>query len=337
MRKYLTILSAAALTVGTLSGTANADPVADFYKKRQVTMLVAFGAGGGYGLYARTVAQHMGKHIPGNPTVITQFMSGAGGAKAANYFANAAPQDGTMIGLMSNAAALAQVMRGKVKYDASKFHYLGRAASMESALIVWHTAKATNFKQWMSNEVIFGSTGKASQDYFVPMMASKLLGVKVKMVMGYKGSRSINKAMEQGEVQAMSNSWSSVKARLGQWLADGKINTLAINGLVLPGDAPKVPLLVDMAKNANDRKLLEFIASAPAVGRAFSAPPGVTADRVAALRKAFEATMKDSAFLADAKKRKMDLNVMSGADVQKIVNDTVKTPPAMLKRIKSLL
>lgn len=329
------LLAAAAIA---LSATpASADSVEDFYKDRQVTILVSFSAGGGYDLYARTVGEFLGKHIPGNPTIIVQHMPGAGGAKAANFFTHAAPQDGSMIGLMANGAPIGQRLLENVKYDTSKFHYLGRAASMESAIIVWHEAGIENADEWKQKEVIFGATGKANQDYYVPRLAGELLGMKVKMVLGYRGSSPINKAMEQGEVHAFSQSWDSVVTRRGDWIKGNKINVLAYNGLVKPPGAPDAPLLVDLAKNEEDKTIFRLIASAPAVGRAFSAPPGTPPERVAALREAFDATMKDPAFLAEAKKRKMNLNYLPADELQKIVEETVKAPQSAVERMKKLL
>lgn len=332
-------LAAGVLVLGLAAGRpAAADPVADFYKGKDITILVAFGAGGGYGLYARTLAQHLGRHIPGRPNIITQFMSGAGGAKAANYFYNVSPRDGSVIALLSNAAAMAQVLQGdKLKYDASKLNYIGRMVDMRSAIIVWHTAPVKTLADATKHTIIFGGTGKSSQDYINPALMKNILGYKVKVVLGYKGSKEINLAMEKGEVHAMANSWGSVKARLGHWIKNKQINVIAMVGLTRAPDLPNVPTLLELAKNDEDRAVMELMASTTAVGRAFSTPPAVPAERVAALRAAFKATMDDPAFLADAKKRKMDLEYMSGEKVQKIVAKTIAAPKSVVERFKKAL
>lgn len=337
--RFLTALcSGAALLAAVSATTARADAVTDFYTGKTITILVAFGAGGGYGLYSRTLSQHLGRHIPGKPTIILKFMPGAGGAKAANYFYNVAPRDGSYMALLSNSAAVAQILQGKkLKYDVSKFKYIGRMVSMRSAIIIWHTAPVKKLADAKSETIIFGSTGKSGQDYMNPMLMKNVLGYKVKMVMGYKGSRSINNAMEKGEVQAMANSWGSVKARLGQWLDKKLITPIAMVALSPAPDRPDIPVLLDLAKNQKDRAVLELMASSTAVGRAFALPGGVPADRVAALRTAFKATMKDPKFLADAKKRKMDLDFLSGEEVEKIVRKTIATSAETIKRFKTAI
>jgi tripartite-type tricarboxylate transporter receptor subunit TctC len=332
--KSVTVVATMALAIVGAAPTQAAG-VADFYKDRTMTILVGFGAGGGYALYGRTLGQHMGRHIPGNPKIIMQFMPGAGGNKAANYFYKVAPRNGAILSHLSNSAALQQVLRPeRIRYDVSQLSYLGRMVSMRSSIIVWHSSPATNLKDFRKNTLIFGATGKAGQDYMNPTLLKNVLGFKVKVVTGYKGARAINNAMEKGEVHAMANSWGSVKARLGQWLDKKQIVPLAMVGLTPSPDRPDIPLVLDMAKTQADRELLELMASTTAVGRAFSTPPEVPSDRVAALRAAFDKTMKDPKFLADVKKRRMELEYMSGADVQKIINKTIATPKDLVARFK---
>jgi tripartite-type tricarboxylate transporter receptor subunit TctC len=327
---------AAGMALAAIStAPAQAAGVADFYKDRTVTIMVGFGAGGGYALYARTLGQHMGRHIPGNPNIVLQFMTGAGGNKAANYFYSVAPRNGAVLAHLSNSVALQQVLRPKrIRYDASKLGYLGRMVSMRSSLIVWHTAPATSLADFKNKQLIFGATGRAGQDYMNPTLMKNVLGFNVKVVTGYKGSRSINNAMEKGEVHAMANSWGSVKARLGQWLDKKQIVPLAMIGLTPSPDRPDIPLVLDMAESPEDRQILELMASTTAVGRAISTPPEIPADRLAALVAAFDATIKDPRFLADVKKRNMELDYMSGPNVQKIINKTIATPKDLVARFK---
>lgn len=332
--KAITATASVALAA-FLTAPVHAAGVADFYKDRTVTIMVGFGAGGGYALYARTLGQHMGRHIPGKPNIVLQFMTGAGGNKAANYFYTVAPRNGAILAHLSNSVALQQVLRPKrIRYDASKLNYLGRMVSMRSSLIVWHTAPVTNLVDFKKTQLIFGATGRAGQDYMNPTLMKNVLGYNVKVVTGYKGSRAINLAMEKGEVHAMANSWGSVKARLGQWLDKKQIVPLAMIGLTPSPDRPDIPLVLDMAKNPEDRQILELMASTTAVGRAISTPPEIPADRLAALLSAFDKTLKDPAFLADVAKRKMEMDYMSGADVQKIINKTIATPKNLIARFK---
>ncbi len=335
-RKTRVVTATATMALAAfLTTPTHAAGLADFYKDRTVTIMVGFGAGGGYALYARTLGQHMGRHIPGNPNIVLQFMTGAGGNKAANYFYTVAPRNGAVLAHLSNSAALQQVLRPKrIRFDVSKFNYLGRMVSMRSSIIVWHTSPATSLADFKKKTLIFGATGRAGQDYMNPTLMKNVLGFKVKIVTGYKGSRAINNAMEKGEVHAMANSWGSVKARLGQWLDKKQIVPLAMVGLTVSPDRPDIPLVLDMAKSKEDRQILELMASTTAVGRAISTPPDIPADRLAALRAAFDATMKDPKFLADVKKRKMELDYMSGADVQKIINKTIATPKELVARFK---
>lgn len=340
MKKLLKTIAITALVAvaGIAPPAAHADAVEDFYKGREIQVIVAFGAGGGYDLYARSLMEHLGRFIPGNPKFTIQFMPGAGGALAASHLYNVAPKDGSVIALLANGMPLGQVLRTPgIKFDAAQFHYIGRMASMEAGMVVWTETGVRTVDQWRQKEVVFGATGKANQDYFVPHIAGQILGFKVKIVQGYKGSSEINLAMEKREVDAMSMSWASMVARLPHWIKDNKAVPLAFNGLALPPDAPKVPLLVDLAKNDSDRKLLELIANPSAVGRTFTLPPGTPPERLAALRKAFDAMMKDEKFLADAKSRNMDVNYASGQEMTKVIGQVLATPPVVVDRALSMM
>ena len=333
------MIAAGAVVFGVAAATtAKADPVADFYKGKEIKILVAFGAGGGYGIYSQLLAQYMGNHIPGHPTLVPQYMPGAGGAKAANYLYNVSPHDGSVIALLSNSAALAQVLQGdKLKYDASKFNYIGRLVDMRSAILVWHTAGVKTIQDMKTKTVIFGCTGTEAQDYMNPMLLKNILGMKVKVVQGYKGSKDVNLAMEKGEVQAMSNSWGSVKARLHSWLDKKLAIPVAMVGMTPAPDLPNVPTPLSLAKTKADRAVLELMASTTGVGRAFATPPGVPADRLAALTKAFKATYDDPTFQADAKKRNMDMEYMSGREVEQMVRKTIAAPKNVVDRFKQAI
>lgn len=338
MLKRLLAGAAAVAAALTLAPAARADAVSDFYKGKDVTIVVAFDAGGGYAIYARTLAQFWGKHIPGNPNVIVQFMPGAGGVKAANYLYNVAPKDGSFAGMPSNSYALGQALQDPgVKYDAAEFYHLGRMDNMNSAIMVWHTAPAVTLKDMAEKETLFGGTGKTSQDYLNPTLMKHLLGLKYRVVLGYTGSKEINLAMERGETHAMANSWASVKSVLAHNLATKKIIPVAMVSLSPAKDAPEIPVVMNLAKNEEDRAVLEMMAATTAVGRVFILPPGVPAERAAALRKGFADTLADPEFVAEADKRKMDLDPMSGEEVQKIVVKLAKSPPALVAKFKAAI
>ncbi|MGE0746040.1 MAG: Bug family tripartite tricarboxylate transporter substrate binding protein [Rhodospirillales bacterium] len=337
-RLFAGTVAAAAIATLCAAPAARADAVSDFYKDKDITVVVAFGEGGGYSIYARTLAQFWGKHIPGHPNVIVQFMPGAGGVKAANYLFNVAPKDGSYVGMPSNSYALGQALQeGGIKYDAAEAYHLGRIDNMNSAIMVWHTAPATTLKEMETKEVLFGGTGKASQDYMNPTLMKNLLGMKYRVVLGYTGSKEVNLAMERGEVHGMANSWASVKSVMTQKLEKKELIPVAMVSLTPAPDAKHIPVVKDLAKTEEARDLLELMASTTAVGRVFILPPGVPADRAAALRKAFADTMKDRDFIAEAEKRKMDLDPMSGEEVQKIVVKAAKTPAEMVAKFKKAI
>jgi tripartite-type tricarboxylate transporter receptor subunit TctC len=339
MNIYRTIYSAAA-AAGLLMATgvsARADAVADFYKEKTITLVVATNPGGGYDLYARTLATYIPNHIPGMPKILMQYIPGAGGIKAANHLYNIAPRDGSVIALLSQATALVQVLEGKgTRYNAAKFNAIGRIVSTNAVLMVRNGAPATSIEAMKKHQVAFATDGKGSQSQYNIVLMGKLLGPKIRVVPGYRGSARILHAMEQKEVDGYAISWASFKAGKANWITEKKVILLAEIGLTGSPDL-KVPLLKDLATNSEDRKMLELVASPTAIGRSFIAPPDVPMDRIAALRGAFDATMKDPAFLAYTLKRKMVIEPMSGAEVQGIINDTVASPKALLAKINALV
>lgn len=338
-RSALPLSLVLALAAAQGAPAAAQDASDGFYKGKTVTLVVAFGAGGGYGLYSRVLSKHMARHIPGNPTIQLQFMSGAAGRKAANYVYTVSPRDGSVMSLLSNAAAHDQVLEGGVRYDAAKFAYVGRMVSMNSIAAVWHTAPATSLEKAKTTEIIFGAPGKGDQAEMNPELMRALLGYKFKIVNGYPGSNAIYKAMEQGEVHGQFASWSSLKSTRGQWLTEKKVALLAEVGLESTPDlkAQGVPLVIDLAKNPADRAVLEFMASSTTIGRSFSVPPGVPAARVTLLRRAFDATMTDSQLIAEAKKLNMDLEPMRGESIQPIVEKVVAATPDVVQRTRAAL
>jgi tripartite-type tricarboxylate transporter receptor subunit TctC len=329
----------AIVAVGAVcSGTASADSVSDFYKGKTVTLIVGSGAGGGFGLNGRLVGNHIGKHIPGNPEVVMQFMRGGGGTKAANFVYNVSPKDGTVISMPISSIVENQLLRPKgSRFDGAKFHWLGSITSLASVLSVWNTAPAKTIGDATKTQVILGATSTNSSWYRMVKLMNPVVGTKFKIVTGYKGSRGVDLAMERQEIHGRAMVWASTKARRGDWLKAGKLVHLAQIGPYKLSDMPNVPRLIDMAKTEKQKTMVRFLHLTGLIGRALHTTPGVPAERVAALRKAFDDTMKDPAFIAEFKKRKLPFGPTSGKDLQAFINKVIATPQSTIDELKTAL
>jgi tripartite-type tricarboxylate transporter receptor subunit TctC len=301
-----------------------------------VNVIVGYPPKGGYALYARLLSNHLAKHIPGTPQLTLQFMPGAGSTRAANYLSSVAPKNGTTLAVLGQEVAHFQVMQGSVKYDAAKFIPIGRMVAMNSAVVVWHSAPARSLAEAKEKELLFGATGASSQSYTNVIVMRNLLGYKFRPIQGYPGGAEINLAMERGEVHARIGSWDAFKAEAGGHLAAKRMIPLAEIGLESSPDL-KVPLVLDLATKTEDRRIIQFLSSSASVGRSIYLPPGVPADRVAALRQAFDAMMRSREFIEAAKKTKSDLEYMSGANVEKILKETVATPKDLIDSVNAAL
>ncbi len=324
-----------AFAIAASSSAAKADPIADFYHGKTINLLIGVGVGGEYDIQARLVARHIGKHIPGNPTVVPQNMTGAGGLRMINYLYGVAPKDGTFIGMIQNAfPALQAAGLPGVQFDAAKMQWLGTIAPVVETMAVWHTTGIKTIEDVRRRETVAGASGRGAITYTYPAMMNELLGTKFKIVTGYTGGNQINLAMERGEVEARNNTWSSWKATKAAWLADKKITVIAQAGPRAPDlNAPSVETL---AKNEDDRQLIELVVSGTRFGRPFAtnaAPP----ERVAALRAAFAATMKDPEFRAEADKLGFEVDPVLGEAMQRIVEKVLATPKPIAARAKALL
>jgi len=320
------------------SAPASADAVADFYKGKQITILVVSGSGGLNALYARTLGDRMGKHIPGQPKFIYRYMPGGGGMKGANYCYNIAPKDGTMVCQVLNPIGLLQVLRPKgVKYDANKFTFIGNTGDQNGSFAVWHTVPAKKLMDLRNVEVPFAGTGKGSESYYDATLLNSMFGTKIKIVLGYKGGGQLDMAMAQHETLGRAGPVISFMVRKPHWLSEGKIRILAQVGLKKIPGYEKIPLLLEFARNDEERQIIRLISSRSAIGRPVVAPPGVPGARVAALRKAFIATMGDAKFKADIKKRRMLNDWRSGKEVQKIVAQMLATPKPLINKTRAVL
>jgi len=309
--------------------------IADFYRGKTVNVLIGVGVGGEYDIQARLVARHIGKHIPGNPTVVPQQMTGAGGLRMTNYLYGVAAKDGTYIGMIANAfPALQTAGTQGVQFDAGKLQWLGTIAPVVETIATWHTTGIKSIDQVRTRETMIGASARGAITFFYPALMNELLGTKFKIVTGYTGGNQINLAMERGEVEARNNTWSSWKATKAAWLKDKQINIIVQAGPRAPDlDAPSIE---DMARNPSDRQLIELVLSGTQLGRPFAtnaAPP----ERVATLRAAFASTMKDPEFLAEAQKLNFDVNPVLGERMQAIVEKVLATPKDTAVRAKGLL
>ncbi|MFN4283280.1 MAG: Bug family tripartite tricarboxylate transporter substrate binding protein [Alphaproteobacteria bacterium] len=330
-------LSAAALAF--LPATAQAQQsVEQFYKGKTINMYIGFAPGGSYDSLARMVSRYMGKHIPGNPTIVPQNMPGAGGFKAANYMYSVAPKDGTALSALSQTAALEEALKNPgVQYKSNEFAWIGRATSNIEVQVFWHTTKAKTVKDVLTTEVSVASTGPGSPSDGYPRILNGLLGTKFKIIAGYPGSTDGLLAMERGEVNGALTSWNTMKTARAHWLKDKQAFMMIQYVTERAPEIPDVPAVVELARNDEERQVLATYASGGDIGRAYNSTPGVPADRVAALRKAFDATVKDKELLADVERMKLDFFPMDGEKLQKLVADTVNVPPQVVARMQQLL
>jgi tripartite-type tricarboxylate transporter receptor subunit TctC len=336
--KSLTAIAGGTLLAAAAAMPAKADAVADFYKGRTVTIVVAAGPGGGHTQYSQLMAPYFEKYMPGNPNFITQNMGGAGGTKAANFLYNSAPQDGTTIGiLLSDTPFAARLRTTGVKYKPQEFHFLGGADDTQSAFVIFKSAGVNTFEEAKTKQVLMGSTGKGSQTYILPTLTNAILGTKFKVITGYRGMGGIYLAMDRGEVFGFQSVYSSPKSLRPQWFEEDKLVVLAANALSPLPDRPKVPLLKDMVSNPADKQILELIGGNGKLGRGWLAPPGVPADRVAALRTAFEKALNDPAAKAAALERKMTWSAVSWQEMQDHAKNIGDADAALFVRMRSLL
>ena len=311
----------ALLVAFVLCSTALADDktISEFYGKRTVTIAVGFSPGGNYDLYARLVSRHIGRHIPGNPTVIVQNMPGAGSRRLTNTLANTGPYDGTMIGLPNQGIAMDQALgTAGVKFDARKFNWIGSPIEDNNVFWGWHTNPVKTIEDAKRREFVVGATGPGSPTTYYPRIMNDLLGTKFKVVSGYPGSNELDFAIEKGEVGGRVVSWTSLKIT-SDWIKTGKANVMLQFGLRKSAELPKVRTLQELAANPKHREIFEFLCLVPAMGRPFFLPPGVPAERVAAIRQAFAATMKDPAFADDVRRARLDISPLTGEEIAKVV------------------
>ena len=319
---------AAASVLFVAAVPAQAQTPAQFYKGRNVDLYIGYSVGGAYDLYARTIARHLGKYIPGNPSIVPKNMEGAGSLRLANWLYNVGAKDGSVIGTIGRGTAFDPLLGSKgAQFQADRFTWIGSANNEVSVCVAWKDSGIRTLEDVMAKELIVGGTGQAADTDQFPRILNGVLGTKFKIVSGYPGGNDVALAMERGEVKGRCGwSWSSVLSTHKKWVDEKSINILVQLSLDKHPALPAVPLAMEFAKTDEQQRILGMILARQVIGRPYLAPPGVPKDRTDALRAAFDATMKDPDFLADAAKAQLEITPVSGADVEKLVQEIYRTP-----------
>jgi tripartite-type tricarboxylate transporter receptor subunit TctC len=333
--RLATVVCASVLAISS----GHAQSVADFYRGKSVQLLIGYTGGGNYDLQARILARHIGRHIPGNPTVVPQNMPGAGSLRLANFLYNAAPKDGTTIGMIGRGLAMEPLIGvSKTQYDARRYTWLGSVSDEVSLCVTWHSAPVKTWDDMLKTDFTVGGQGSGSDPDMFAIMMRSIFGVKVRLVSGYPGGNEINLAMERGELDGRCGwSWGSIKVTRANWLRDKRLNLLVQIALQSTQELASVPLIMDRARTDRERQILRLLLSRQQMGWPFLAPPDLPKDRAQALRAAFEATMKDPDYLAETKQRKLEVNPMTGAAIDKLIAELYATPADAIAATKAAI
>jgi tripartite-type tricarboxylate transporter receptor subunit TctC len=325
--------------IGLASSTVAADPIADFYRGKSITMVIATAPGGDYDLRARLISRHMARHIPGNPTIVPRNMPGGVGIQAMNYMANVAPKDGTAIHAIMQNMSTHQALGGPgVEFDTRKFFWIGNTTDTPNVINSWHTTGIRTIQDVMTQELVVGAPGQATNSVYYPKALNELVGTKFKIVSGYPGGNQVNLAMERGEVGGRgSNSWASWKATKPDWLREKKIFILVQVALKRNPELADVPTMIELAKTDDDKAVMTFLSADVPISRSYVTTPGVPKERVEALRRAFDATMKDPEFVTEANKLNMDMSPSTGEEAQRYSDLIANTPANVLARAKAII
>jgi tripartite-type tricarboxylate transporter receptor subunit TctC len=331
---FLAFLAALELaSVLGLSAVAHAADVEAFYRDRTVSVIIGYSVGGGYDAYARLLSKHMGKHLPGHPTLVPQNMPGAGSFKAANYLYAVAPKDGSVFGTVARGMAMEPLL-GNAQFDSRQFTWLGSVTNETSFCAAWNTSPVKNWDDMLTKELIVGGNGAGSDPDVYSLALKNLFGAKMKLVTGYPGSSDIDLALERGEIGGRCGwSWDSLKSRHPSWLSENKFNILVIFGTVKNAEMPAAaPLIGDFAKTEEQRQIVKLLLARQILGRPFFGPPGIPEDRKQALRKAFDDTMRDADFTAEAAKIELEVNPVPGTEVDTLLAELYRTPKDVLAK-----
>jgi tripartite-type tricarboxylate transporter receptor subunit TctC len=331
-------LATLALALSVCSG-ARADPIADFYHARSISLILSAGAGGGYASYAQAFAPYFGAHIPGNPNIVIQNMPGGGGIRAMLYLNSVAPKDGTTLGLVHSSVPFAPLYGTKsANFDPRTMNWIGSIDASTGICVSWHTSGIAIWQDMLTKPFTVGSTGAGSQMETMPLMLDNLFDTKIKVIAGYVGGNDIYLAMERGEVQGRCGGLiSSIRSTRPDWFQQKKVNVPIQIARTRNPIFPDVPAIVEFAKDERTKKILQLVLAPLEMDRPILAPPGVPAERVAALRTAFHAAMNDPAFIAQAEKENLEIGEVSGHNVAQILNDAFALPPDVPQAVSSAM
>lgn len=333
------VLAMSAIIAASFS-SAGADEVPDFFRGKQIRLVIPTPPGGSYDAYARHIAAHLPRHLAGNPQIISVNMPGAGGIKSANYVYSAAPRDGTVIAAGYSGLPTQQLLAPDgAQFDPTKFSWIGSLTKEPYVAIVWHTSPIQTFDDLRTKEMIVGGSavGGAGTDF--PIIARELFGLKLKVVTGYPNSPEIKLAMQRGELDGVfATSWGAIQITEPTWVPEGKVRVIVQHGFKRHRELPNVPMFFDSARTPEDRQILELMLARQETAKPYFAPPGLPADRIEMLRRAFDATTRDPAFLADLTKSRLEIeSPMTGEEVAELTIKLAATPPEVVKRIELLL
>ena len=335
----ISVLGALAVSATMVcSGPVQADAVADFYKGKTVTIVSAGSAGGAHGVYGQVISAHMQKYFPGKPTIIIQYMAGAGGNKAMSYLFNATTDNGTFLGIpLQDLIFNARIGMRAVKYDPKQAHFLGGADVTRTTVTVMKSSGVTTLEEAKQKEVLMAASGTAAQPYMIPIVLNNLLNTKFRVITGYRGINPMHLAMERGEVQGLAASWQSITTTKQDWIQKDLVANLITVAMEREPDLPQVPSLAELVSSEEDKSLIRLMAASSVHGRAWIAHGGIPEARLAALRKAYANTLADPAFQADAKKRDLPLRPVTWALQEERKRDIIETPDKTVQRLKSML
>jgi tripartite-type tricarboxylate transporter receptor subunit TctC len=320
----------------TLAAECRADGVADFYKGKTVMLSVGYTAGGGYDALARILARHMSRYIPGNPHIVVVNEPGAGTLMLTNRLYNVAPRDGTQFGLIARGMAIEPLIgTSNVMFDPGKLTWLGSAANEVSLCVTYGGAAVKTWQDALKTPFTVGGAGSGSDPDVFANVLRNLFGAKDRLVTGYPGTPELSLAMERGEIDGRCGwSWASIKWEKGDWVAEKKLNVLIQMALAKAPDLPNVPLITDVAQNEELRQILKLVFSRQVTGRPFVAPPGIPADRKLALRLAFDQTMKDADFRLETRNNGIEINPVSGAEIDALISELYRMPPDVVAKAR---
>jgi len=326
--KSLLIVAAIAL----LASVARADNTADFYKGRSISMIIGYSGGGGYDAYARLLAHYIGRHIPGEPSIVPQQMTGAGSLRAANYLFSVAPKDGTVLGTFSRSMGIAPLL-GQAEFDSRKFTWLGSMTDDDTTCVTWNSSPIKTWSDFLSKPSKLGGLGADADPDIWALLYKNVFGAKVQLVTGYPGTNDAVLAMERGEVDGLCGlSWSTIKTRHAEWLSGHSVNIIVQAALKKEPEIAAVPLATDLVSNPEQLQIIRLLLASQAMARPFAVPPELAPDRKSGLIAAFDATMRDSDFLAEAQRLNFEIHPVSASTIDSLLTEVYATPKDVLGR-----